>query len=181
MKYPIRYQVGHGPTEKTEIRNISSRIPEISFSFNIESLKSDVLKINEYDSRLIQNKHHLLLTELESEIDSMIGRVRRLNEIKVGIESLISLKASKITKDIVNKTIESEKEFNQIYLQVQQDEIKFNSLRLAINEILSAHGSSIDDFYLTRAEFGDMKLGDIVGSPSSKPADLDGDDDFDFM
>ena len=181
MKYPIRYQVGHGPTEKTEIRNILSRIPEISFSFNIEGLKSDILRINEYDSQLIENKHHLLLSELESEVDSINSRVRRLNEIKTSIENIISLKASKITKDIVNETIESEKEFNQIYLQVQQDEIKFNSLRLAINEILSVHGSSIDDFYLTNAEFGDMKLGAIEELPSSKPTDLDGDDDFDFM
>ena len=179
MKYPIRYQVGHGPIEKTEIRNILRRIPKITFSFNIESLKSDILKINEYDSQLIENKYHLLLSELESEIGSMIDRVRRLNEIKTNIEGIISLKASKITGEVVAKTRELEREFNEIYLIVQNDEIKFNNLRLPINEILSVHGSSIDDFYLACSEFGDMQLGNKVHSPSRKSSGSD--DDFDFM
>ena len=179
MKYPVAYQVGHGGKEKSEIRSILGRLPEISFSFNIKVLKSDILRINEYDSKLIKEEHRLLLTELESEIDSIIDRVRRLNEIKSNIEGVISLKASKITREVVAKTRELEKEFNEIYLIVQNDEIKFNNLRLPINEILSVHGSSIDDFYLARSEFGYMQLGDRVDSPSRKSSGSD--DDFDFM
>ena len=179
MKYPISYQVGHGGKEKSEVRNILGRLPEINFSFNIKVLKSDILRINEYDSKLIKEDHSVLLTELESEIDSIIARVNRLNEIKANIEGIVSLKASKITGEVVTKTRELEREFNEIYLMVQNDEIKFNNLRLPINEILSVHGSSIDDFYLTRSQFGDMQLGDQVESPSRRSSGSD--DDFDFM
>jgi len=175
MKYPIIYQIGQGVKEKGIIRDILKNLPEISVRFNVTVLKTDIDRINDFDNLLITEEITQLLTEFELENNIILERVSRLDEIKDIINKTLLLKADKITVEILKQIQELKTEFDIIYLQYSQDEIKFDNLRLLINKILSKHGSLIDEFHITRSEFGDMQ----TTGRTSLPVKLsDSDDDF---
>ena len=176
MKYPIVYQKGHGGKEKTLLRRIVSEISEINFNFNFTQLEDDIIKIKEYDTKLISDEQIELLEEILKNKESILEKILELNDIKLNLEKLVAKKASQINQSTLDIATNLKDNFNTIYSEIQDFEEKFNSLQTPVKDILSVHGSSIADYHLTKSEFGSMSMesvGDVKNDDGYESDDLD--------
>lgn len=180
MRYEIVYQEGMGINEKNQIKEILNQLPNIDFKFSIETLKTNVNLLKQFQGtkgrELVTKEDEETLSYLETNKSSILIKLSELNLIKSTIESKLRLKLNKITSSVINDVIKLSSEFNREYLKINDFNIKYKNLEEKIINLMKVHGSEASSLNDMMGDFGGLGLKeDSAGYQSD---DSDSDDSF---